>query len=59
MFTGLGNFIFATGLVLLFDVLYHEPVRRGPLLWIVGVLLIGTIACWIAAAAGEKSGGEA
>ena len=54
MFTGLGNFIFASGLVL-----YHEPMRRGPLLWIVGVLLIGTIPCWIAAAAAEKKDSEA
>jgi multisubunit Na+/H+ antiporter MnhB subunit len=55
MFTSLGNFLFVSGLVLLFVVLYHEPMRRGPLLWIVGALLIGTIACWITAAAAEKS----
>ncbi len=48
--TGLSACLFAGGVALLFVALYHEAARGGPLLWIAGLLLIGTVACWIAAA---------
>lgn len=57
--TGLGACLFVAGVVLLFIVLYHvivlyhEAARTGPLPWIAGALLIGTIGCWAASAAAE------
>jgi len=55
--TGLAACLFAGGVVILFLALYHDANRGGPLLWIAGLLLIATVACWIAAArAGERDG---
>lgn len=55
--TGLAAYLFTASVLVLFWVLYHEAVRSGPLLWVAGLLLIATIACWIAAArAGERGG---
>ena len=51
--TGLGACLFVAGVVLLFIVLYHEAARTGPLLWIAGALLIGTVLCWVASAEAE------
>jgi hypothetical protein len=48
--TGLSACLFVGGLVFFFVALYHDAARSGPLLWIAGLLLIATIACWIAAA---------
>jgi hypothetical protein len=48
--TGLGACLFLAGVMLLFIVLYHETSRAGPLPWIVGALLIGSVACWAASA---------
>jgi hypothetical protein len=44
--------------VILFAVVYNEPLRDGPLLWIAGFLLIGTLARWIAAARATNPEGE-
>jgi len=55
--TGLAACLFTAGVVVLFLVLYHDAKRGGPLLWVAGLLLIATIACWIASArAGERGG---
>jgi hypothetical protein len=48
--TGLSVCLFLAGLVVFFISLYHDASRGGPLLWIAGLLLLGTIACWIASA---------
>ena len=48
--TGLSACLFVAGLVVFFVALYHDATRGGPLLWIAGLLLVGTVACWIAAA---------
>jgi hypothetical protein len=55
--TGLGACLFIGGVVVLFVALYHETARAGPLPWIAGALLLGTIACWAASARAER--GEA
>ena len=53
--TGLAACLFTAAVVLLFLVLYHDATRGGPLLWLAGLLLIGTVTCWIASArAGER-----
>lgn len=53
--TGLSACLFVAGVVVFFISLYHDATRGGPLLWIAALLLIGTIACWIASArAGER-----
>jgi len=60
--TGLSATLFGAAVVLLFLALYHDAVRNGPLLWSAIVLLIATVACWIAAAragAGESTRGSA
>ena len=49
-YTALGACCFTAGVVLMFVVLYHEPMRRGPGLIITAVLLIGALVCWIASA---------
>jgi hypothetical protein len=55
--TGLAACLFTGGVVLLFVALYHHADRGGPLLWAAGLLLIATVACWIASAqAGERDG---
>ena len=55
--TSLAAYLFTASVVVLFWVLYHEAIRTGPLLWLAGLLLIATIACWIASArAGERGG---
>jgi hypothetical protein len=55
--TGLAACLFTGGVVLLFVALFHAADRRGPLLWVAGLLLIATIACWIVSArAGERGG---
>ena len=55
--TGLAACLFTGGVVVFFVALYHDATRSGPLLWLAGLLLIGTIACWIASArAGERGG---
>ena len=55
--TGLAACLFAGFVVVFFLVLYHDATRTGPLLWVAGLLLIATIACWIASAqAGERGG---
>jgi len=51
--TGLGACLFLAGVLLLFFVLYHEAARAGPLPWITGALLIGTVLCWVASAEAE------
>jgi hypothetical protein len=51
--TGLGACLFLAGVVLLFIVLYHETARTGPLPFITGAVLIGTIVCWVASAEAE------
>jgi len=48
--TALSACLFAAGVALLFVALYHDATRGGPILWIAGLLLVGTVACWIAAA---------
>jgi len=53
--TGLGACLFLAGVMLLFVVLYHEASRTGPLPWIVGALLIGSVVCWAASARAETS----
>jgi hypothetical protein len=55
--TGLAACLFTAGVGLLFLVLYHDATRSGPLMWLAVLLLIGTVACWIASArAGERDG---
>ena len=55
--TGLAACLFTGGVVVLFLALYHDASRGGPLLWIAGLLLIATVACWIASArVGERGG---
>jgi hypothetical protein len=55
--TGLAACLFTGGVVLLFFVLYHDAIRSGPLMWLAVVLLIGSLACWVASArAGERGG---
>ena len=55
--TGLAACLCAGGVVLLFVALYYHADRGGPLLWVAGLLLVATIACWIASArAGERGG---
>jgi hypothetical protein len=55
--TGIAACLFAASVVVLFLVLYHDAIRAGPLLWLAALLLIATIACWIASArAGERGG---
>jgi len=55
--TGLAACLFTGGVVLLFVALYYHADSGGPLLWGAGLLLIATIACWIASArAGERGG---
>jgi hypothetical protein len=41
---------FIGGVVLLFVALYQHADRGGPLLRVAGLLLIATVACWIASA---------
>ena len=53
-YTALGACLFTAGVVLLFVVLFHETMRAGPALIIAGVLLIGAVASWIAAARARK-----
>ena len=54
--TGLAACLFTAGVVALFLTLYREA-GNGPLLWLAIVLLIATVACWIASArAGERGG---
>lgn len=48
--TGLSACLFVGFVVVLFMELYRNTTRTGPLLWIAGVLLIATVAAWIAAA---------
>jgi len=48
--TGLSACLFVAGIIVFFIALYHDASRGGPLLWIAGLLLIGTIGCWIASA---------
>jgi multisubunit Na+/H+ antiporter MnhB subunit len=57
-YTALGACCFTAGVVLMFVVLYHEPMRRGPGLIITAVLLIGALACWIASARMRNPSGE-
>jgi hypothetical protein len=55
--TGLSACLFVGGVVVLFLALYHDATRGGPLLWLAGLLLIGTVACWIAASkTGNRDG---
>jgi len=55
--TGLSACLFTGGVALLFLALYHDASRGGALLWLAGLLLLGTIACWIASArAGAREG---
>src|SRR5262249_54089446 len=55
--TGMAAYLFTASVVVLFWVLYHDAMRTGPLLWLAGLLLIATIAWWIAASrAGERGG---
>jgi hypothetical protein len=55
--TGLAACLFTSGVVLLFIALFLAADRGGPLLWVAGLLLIATVACWIASArAGEHEG---
>jgi multisubunit Na+/H+ antiporter MnhB subunit len=59
-YTALGACFFIAGVVLMFVVLYHEPMRRGPGPIITAVLLIGALACWVASARMRNPGsGEA
>jgi hypothetical protein len=52
--TALAACLFTAGVVLLFVVLFRETMRAGPAPIIAGVLLIGTVASWIAAARARK-----
>jgi hypothetical protein len=55
--TGLAACLFTGGVVLLFVALFYRADLGGPLLWVAGLLLIATVACWIASArAGERDG---
>ena len=55
--TGLSATLFGAAVVLLFLALYHDADRNGPLLWSAVLLLIATVASWLAAAsAGEREG---
>jgi hypothetical protein len=56
--TGLAACLFVGGVVLLFVALYYDATLGGPLLWIAGSLLIGTLACWIAAARARSPASE-
>jgi len=41
--------------LVLFLALYHDADRAGALLWTAGLLLVATVACWIASArAGDR-----
>ena len=52
--TALAACLFAAGFVIAFVALYHETAR-GRWMAIAALLLIGTLACWIASAqAGER-----
>jgi hypothetical protein len=53
--TSLGACLFTAGVALVFIVLYHETARTGPLPWIAGALLIGTVVCWAASAGAGRS----
>jgi hypothetical protein len=53
--TGLSACLFAGGVVVLFLALYHDATRGGPLLWLAALLLIATVACWVAAARAGRS----
>jgi RsiW-degrading membrane proteinase PrsW (M82 family) len=54
--TALGACLFIGGVALLFFTIYHDASRAGPLPWLAGALLIGTVACWAASArAGKES----
>jgi len=55
--TGLAACLFTGGVVLLFVALYQHADRGGPLLWVAGLLLIATVACWIASARAGARGG--
>jgi len=53
--TGLAACLFIGGVLVLFLALYHDADRAGALLWTAGLLLVATVACWIASAkAGER-----
>ena len=55
--TGLAACLFTGGVLVLFLALYHDADRGGALLWTAGLLLVATVACWIASAkAGERAG---
>jgi uncharacterized membrane protein HdeD (DUF308 family) len=56
LLTGLAACLFLAGVVLLFVVLFHEPMRAGALPWITGALLIAAGACWAASARAGKIG---
>jgi multisubunit Na+/H+ antiporter MnhB subunit len=49
-YAALGACFFIAGVVLMFVVLYHEPMRQGAGPIITAVFLIGALACWIASA---------
>jgi hypothetical protein len=56
--TGLAACLFVGAVVFLFVALYHDASRGGALLWIAGLLLIATLACWIAAARARDPASE-
>ena len=49
--TGIGNVLFASGLILLFVCLFNDASRTGfnPRLFVALCLLTATLLCWIAA----------
>jgi hypothetical protein len=55
-FTALGACFFTAGVVLVFVVMFHEPMRAGPAPIITGVLLIGAVASWAAAVRARNLG---
>ena len=47
-FTALAACFFTAGVILMFVVMFHEPMRAGAAPIITGVLFIGPIASWAA-----------